>query len=596
MPDPTETTHPDQVLAPHATEPFGRRRFIQGVGAVAGAGVLTSVIPDGLAHAAVPAGASQFKPLPTAIRIADTRDPSLAPYNQITPTRIRVKVAGRNGVPSNASAAVLTVTAVNHSQPNFVTVYPTGQSLPLVSNLNMMPGDVNANLATVKVGNNGHVDFYTLAASEVIVDVLGYYEPVDSAVREGRFVGLATAQRAIDTRPNLVGARSFTVVDVTAWVPAEASSVVINLTATETTGPGFFTALPYSVTTEPKTSSLNVTRAWDTRAAGVIVPVETVGGRRRIKVFTLTPAKIIVDIAGYFTGSTSSLSSVGLYVPLEPDRLLDTRDPGEIGRLWPNWVVEGKLPAAAAANASAIVANLTCVNSRGPGFLTISAARLPIPPTSNVNVSAPGAVVPNHVITPVTSQHGFQVLSSHGAHVIVDLAGYFTGSPKIPQLAQYQNPPPPAAPPEWVLKVPKIGLTSQVKTGSATAITNSGHSWHWAGTGFMGQEAHVSLFAHRTDAGGPYRYVHWLGPGDTWTVTTGDGREYTYRYVRRDLTNSNNSNILQATRNHPGTTLSLIACTVGYDRTKSAYPDAWAPTSLKYRIIVTGELVSWREL
>jgi hypothetical protein len=65
--------------------------------------------------------------------------------------------------------------------------------------------------------------------------------------------------------------------------------------------------------------------------------------------------------------------------------------------------------------------------------------------------------------------------------------------------------------------------------------------------------------------------------------------------VRRDLTDANNANILAATRFHAGTTLSLIACTVGYDRSKSRWPDMWAPTSLKYRIVVTGELVSWRE-
>ena len=213
-----------------------------------------------------------------------------------------------------------------------------------------------------------------------------------------------------------------------------------------------------------------------------------------------------------------------------------------------------------------------------------------------MNFSGPGQIVPNHVITPVTTTHGLQVFSSHGAHVLVDLAGYFTGKPKIPQLAKYVNPPPPPSPPEWTLRVPRLGLTSIVRDGAAVAVTNAGFSWHWTGTGLMGQEnAHVAMFGHRTEAGGPYRYLDQLQVGDTFTVTTTDRREYTYRMVRRDLTDSQNSNILAATRFHPGTTLSLIACTVGYDRSKSRYPDAWAPTSLKYRIVVTGELVSWRE-
>lgn len=580
---------------------IGRRRFLVGAGAVAGASAVASVFADGVADAAVaPPGASQFVPLPRAVRLADTRSPSKYTYTSAGATRIRIKIAGASGVSPTASAAVVTVTGVNGGLPNFVTAFPTSGSIPIASNLNLvLPGEINANLATVKLGTGGSIDVYSLNDCDVIVDVLGYYEPVTGPVREGRFVGLANAQRAIDTRPNFAATRSYTVVDLTKYVPADASSVVINLTATETTGPSFFTALPYDAPekSDPPTSSLNVTRAGDTRAAGVIVPVPTIGGRRRIKIFTLFPAKLIVDVTGYFTSESSALSTDGLFVPVAPQRLIDTRLPGQIGKLWPNWVVEVKVPDSIAASAAAVVANVTGVETRAPGFLTVTGARQPITTTSNVNFSGPYQVVPNHVITPVTATHGLQVYSSHGAHVLVDLAGYFTGRPKIPKVGKYINPPPPPAPPEWVLRVPRIGLTSTVRSGDPRAVTDSGFSWHWTGTGYMGQDqAHVALFGHRTEAGSPYRYVDQLVVGDTFTVTTSDGREFTYRMVRRDLTDAQNTNILAATRFHPGTTLSLIACTVGFDRSKSRYPDAWAPTSLKYRIVVTGELVSWRQL
>jgi sortase (surface protein transpeptidase) len=143
-----------------------------------------------------------------------------------------------------------------------------------------------------------------------------------------------------------------------------------------------------------------------------------------------------------------------------------------------------------------------------------------------------------------------------------------------------------------VLHIPRIGLTSTVKAGDPFAVTNSGHSWHWTGTGYVGEQAHVSLFGHRTEYGGPYRYMHQLQNGDTATLRTGDGRLFTYRMVRRDLVwgpNRNgppNENILAATRKHAGTTLSLIACT----RTD------WLPTSLNHRIVVTFEFVSWRDI
>jgi sortase (surface protein transpeptidase) len=99
--------------------------------------------------------------------------------------------------------------------------------------------------------------------------------------------------------------------------------------------------------------------------------------------------------------------------------------------------------------------------------------------------------------------------------------------------------------------VPAIGLRSRVLSGDANRITNAGHSWHWTGTGFLGQDAHVAAFAHRTTAGGPYRNIHFLGTGDQIILTAADSRQYTYEVVRRDLTNSRVDNILAADRVHP---------------------------------------------
>lgn len=578
---------------------IGRRRFLQGVGATAGAGALGGLGPSSIA-AATSVGASRFRTIPTATRIVDTRNSTGNTFTRVGPNQIRQQVTGTLGVPIGTSAIVATVTAVNGAAPNFVTVFPSGSSVPTVSNLNMTsPGATVANLVTVKLSSGGSIDIYSLAASEYIVDLIGYYEPVSGAVRGGRFVGLSTARRAIDTRSLGTGratSGSVTVVDVTPYVPSSASSIVINLTATQTTGAGFFTAFAYSEPSRPAfLSSLNFTQRGATRAAAVIVPISTIGGKRRIKIFTLTAAHVIVDVNGFFTGESSEDSEVGLFVAMDPERILDTRMPGEIGKMWPRWVVEAKLPGAAA-QGSAIVANLTGVETRGPGFLTIAPARQPVPSTSNVNFTGAGQLAPNHVISPITQQHGIQVYSSHGCHVIVDIAGYFTGAPKSPILGLPTNPPPPPIAPPWTIRVPRFGLVTTVTEGNPQQVTDQGRSWHWTGTGYMGQAANVAVFAHRTAAGGPYRHLNTTRNGDLFTVTTSDNREYTYRVVRRDLTNDKTPNILAGTRYHQGTTMSLIACTVGFDSSKSAYPDAWAPTSLKYRIIVTGELVSWREL
>ena len=91
--------------------------------------------------------------------------------------------------------------------------------------------------------------------------------------------------------------------------------------------------------------------------------------------------------------------------------------------------------------------------------------------------------------------------------------------------------------------------------------------------------------------GGPFRYIDQLSSGDTMTMTTSDGREYTYRWVRRDFVQGASSdgppieNILAATRYHPApTTVSLVACTEGPNASTWGW---WLPTSLNHRIVVT---------
>lgn len=569
---------------------MGRRRFLQAVGVSAGAAALAAALPaDVAAASSLPAGASRFVALPKAVRLVDTRTPAGYVFTRLAADRIRLQVRGRHGVPATAAAVVLTVTAKNFGTANnYVTVFPTGLSQPpTASNLNLpVPNEVTANLAFVKVGSSNSVDVDSLDPCHMIVDLLGYFEPVSEPVSAGLFVGLDTAARALDTRPNFVAAGSFTTVDLTAHVPANAASAILNLTALANTGTAFFTALPASVTATPSTSSLNVVRPGDKRAAAVIVPVETVQGRRIVRIYASGAAKLLCDVTGYFTGESGVVSQAGLFVPTDPNRVLDTRFPDPARRLWPGWVRESKLPSSVATKAAAVVLNVTSARTRGEGYLTVSPARRPIPPTSNANWVTAEATVPNLAITPVTATHGFQVYDSSGGHVLADMAGYFTGTQRIANVPPYTNPDPPAIGPNWTLRVPRIGLTSTVMAGSATAVTDSGRSWHWEGTGYLGENAHVGAFAHRTSAGGPYRYLHLLQVGDTWTLTTNDGREYTYRMVRRDLTDANPTNILAATRFHPGRTFSMIACS----------KTNFQPTSLSWRIVVTGEYVSWREV
>ncbi|NNE10871.1 MAG: hypothetical protein HKN41_01345, partial [Ilumatobacter sp.] len=86
---------------------------------------------------------------------------------------LELTVAGRGGVPAEASAVFLNVTAVAPDAAGFVTVFPCGEDRPNASNVNYFAGDVAPNSVLAKIGDGGKVCLYTLAATDLVVDVAG---------------------------------------------------------------------------------------------------------------------------------------------------------------------------------------------------------------------------------------------------------------------------------------------------------------------------------------------------------------------------------------------------------------------------------------
>ena len=84
-------------------------------------------------------------------------------------------VAGRGGVPADASAVVLNVAVTGTQAAGYITVYPCGTTRPLASNLNYTAGQTTSNAVIAKVGANGKVCLYTPAATHLIADVNGYF-------------------------------------------------------------------------------------------------------------------------------------------------------------------------------------------------------------------------------------------------------------------------------------------------------------------------------------------------------------------------------------------------------------------------------------
>ncbi len=409
-----------------SSRPFGRRAFLAGTaGAVAGATLLS-----GQAQAVEP-GASFFEVVEQR-RLCDTRSRPGAPagfgYQRLGDKWIRIGITNQPGVPTDAVAAVLSVTAVSRGAGwNFVTVFPAGEPLPDTSSLNMSAFDgAVANLVTIKLGA-GAVDLMSYVGCDLIVDLIGVYRPTAAPVRAGRLVAFPSAVRALDTRSGpQPGLGSISRVNLNGLVPSDATAVVGTLTAVTAGAAGYVTAFPRG-SGVPDTSNLNV-GAGETRAVGVITRIGAEGGAVGVDLYNFCGAHLLFDVVGYMTGATQSgTSSDGLFVPITPTRMLDTRR--EKMRSWHGGTKQFGLPAPINTRAQAIAMNLTVASTVDAGFFTVYAAQTPRREVSNLNVTGTGQTVANHAICRI-SNVGVACYSYGAAHIICDVMGWFTGSPE----------------------------------------------------------------------------------------------------------------------------------------------------------------------
>lgn len=193
-------------------------------------------------------------------RLLDTRTGIGGAVSRFAPGEARtVQVAGVAGVPRNAQSVVVNITMTGSDASGFVTAYPDGQAAPDASNVNIVPGGVRANTAVVQVGAGGRIALLVSETSaDVIVDVLGSFGAY------GGRVTTITPERILDSRGGVgttaapwgEGETRTVVVAGRGSVPATATAVIANLTATNTTAWGYLSAWPTGAP-QPTSSNLN---------------------------------------------------------------------------------------------------------------------------------------------------------------------------------------------------------------------------------------------------------------------------------------------------------------------------------------------------
>jgi len=215
-----------------------------------------------------------------------------------------VAIGGLGGVPPNATAVVLNVTAVNPTASSFLQLWPTGSPQPTYgSSLNFSAGQVVPNAVTVKLGTGGKVRVFNAQGSvDVVIDVTGYYTATGGAA----FHPLLP-DRIIDSRPasnvgsyttpwGPTGVRAVQVAG-RGGVPGGAKAVVLNVTAVQPSAMTFVQLWPTGVGQPAFGSSINA-------SPGQIVPnAATVGLGWEGDLLSFNAAgsvDLVADVAGYF--------------------------------------------------------------------------------------------------------------------------------------------------------------------------------------------------------------------------------------------------------------------------------------------------------
>jgi len=169
-----------------------------------------------------------------------------------------------------ATAVVLDVTETNATAASYITAYKPGSSRPNTSDLNFAAGETRSTTVVVPVDAQGRVSLFNHAGSvDLIASVEGFYQPFGPTTDPANEpMTPITPVRVLDTRSG-TGARkapmgptsdlSFKVAGVDG-IPANATGVLVNLTAIDSTTNGYLVAWG-DKSTQPANSALNFMHA-----------------------------------------------------------------------------------------------------------------------------------------------------------------------------------------------------------------------------------------------------------------------------------------------------------------------------------------------
>ena len=201
----------------------------------------------------------------TPKRLLDTRQTkqTIPANGSLTLT---VEGADKDAIPtSGVTAVAANLTATNGTTIGFITAYPTGGTVPDVSNVNYAAHQNIPNMAIVPVSAKGQVTFHNSGSGSVdlIVDAFGYYTSNGSSGVSSAYLPLPTPQRLLDTR-DVQGEHLPIPGDYPFGLPffdtPDVTGEVFNATVVDPQSIGFLSLFPYEPSDPgavPSTSNVN---------------------------------------------------------------------------------------------------------------------------------------------------------------------------------------------------------------------------------------------------------------------------------------------------------------------------------------------------
>ncbi|MER6534779.1 PKD domain-containing protein [Streptomyces sp900105755] len=274
---------------------------------------------------------------------------------------------------NGADAVQLQLATSNAKASGTLTLYPHGTTRPGTGDATFEPGRTTTTETTVKVTPTGSVDLYNGSSGAVTVNIAtvglqshAQYADTYHPVAPVRLLDTRTGTGG--TRSPVAGGHSLTLTaGGTHGVPANATALVLDVTATTTKASGDLT-----VATHSTNDSVVSGPYWTTgQSATTQVVIPVYDGKVVLRNESKASANLVADLAGWY-GTTANGSE---FLPVTPARILSTRTgagTGKVARLAAHGTLKLKVTGAHGVPATGVTAvdlNLTVPSPSGSGYL-----------------------------------------------------------------------------------------------------------------------------------------------------------------------------------------------------------------------------------